>query len=238
MAARSKSIEQLRDGRLLLVAEVDDRRHAAQDASDLPRQRRAAREVGAEDLHGQVRLAARDHVVDAVADRLAEADADAGDRCDRAAASPRAAPPSGRPRPSTTSISEAFTPCTCSSFSARPVRRLVETTSGNAEQRLLDLAAERVALCERRPGRAHQADGEAALVEGRQEGAAEERHDRPAAPTSASAAAAEHERAVRERSTRSTRRVARLEPRRSHGSSLLEQPAARQQQQAQHGRHA
>ena len=36
----------------------------------------------------------------------------------------------GRPSRSTTSISDALTPCTCSSFSARPVRRLVETTSG------------------------------------------------------------------------------------------------------------
>ena len=36
------------------------------------------------------------------------------------------------PGRSTTSISEALTPWTCSSFSARPVRRLVETTSGKA----------------------------------------------------------------------------------------------------------
>ena len=38
----------------------------------------------------------------------------------------------GRPRRSTTSISAPLTPCRCSSRSARPVRRLVDTTSSKA----------------------------------------------------------------------------------------------------------
>ena len=44
-----------------------------------PRQAPQHREVGAEDLDRQVGLAARDHVVDAVADRLPEGDLGAGD---------------------------------------------------------------------------------------------------------------------------------------------------------------
>ena len=77
--------EELRDRRLLLVAEVHDVGHALQHLLDLPRQPAEDREVRPEDLHGQVRPAARDHVVDAVADRLAEVDRDSGNQADGSA---------------------------------------------------------------------------------------------------------------------------------------------------------
>ena len=79
---------------------------------------------------------------------------------------------------SRTSISAALTSCACSSSSARPVRRAVETTSGNDEQDLLDAPAEPIGLLERGPGQRDGVDGQRALVELGQERAAEER--RPA----------------------------------------------------------
>ena len=71
----------------------------------------------------------------------------------------------GRPFRSTTSISAPLTPCRCSSRSARPVRRLVDTTSGKGQQRLFDLPAEGVALGEGDSRRRSHGHRQRALVE-------------------------------------------------------------------------
>ena len=76
--------QELRHARLFLVVEIDDAVDFRQDAFDLRRQTTQHRQVRAEDLDREVRPAARDHVIDPVADRLAEADRNPGDRGDRA----------------------------------------------------------------------------------------------------------------------------------------------------------
>ena len=86
MASRSKSIEQLRHRRLLLVAEVHDARDALQErAPRSPDRPRSTARSGPKTLTARLVLLPGDHVVDAVADGLAEADADAGDRGHRPA---------------------------------------------------------------------------------------------------------------------------------------------------------
>ena len=77
---------------------------------------------------------------------------------------------------------------TCSSFSARPVRRLVETTSGNASSAFSTSRPRASPSRKRRAQRAHEANREAAFVEGRQERLAEERQDREGRPRARAAA--------------------------------------------------
>ena len=78
------------------------------------------------------------------------------------AAAPARSSARGRPvsrRP--TSISAASTPCTCSSYSARPVRRAVATTSGCASRICSTRAPDLVGLRERRARQRVRLHGEA-----------------------------------------------------------------------------
>ena len=107
-------------------------RHRVADALAEPPQRR---QVVADDLDGDVGARARQHVIDAVRDRLPDRHVRARQRREARGAAPPAAPrAAGRVSRRPTSISAASTPCTCSSSSARPVRRAVATTSGCASR--------------------------------------------------------------------------------------------------------
>ena len=91
-------------------------------------------EVVAEHLDRDIRARARQHVIDPVRDRLPDRHVGARQRRELPAQLGqqlgRGRSVSRRP----TSISAASTPCTCSSYSARPVRRAVATTSGCASR--------------------------------------------------------------------------------------------------------
>ena len=92
-------------------------------------------------------------------------------------------PSSARFSSKRTSISAELTSCACSSSSARPVRRAVETPPGDDEEDRLDAAPEPVRLFERGAREGDGAQRERALVELRQEGPAEERDERRSAPS-------------------------------------------------------
>ena len=57
---------------LLLERQVDDARHAGHDVPHVLAEAPQRREIVAEDLHGDVRARAREHVIDAVRDRLTD----------------------------------------------------------------------------------------------------------------------------------------------------------------------
>ena len=82
-----------RDVHLLLERQVDDARHAAHRLAHALAEPAQRREIVAEDLDGDVRARARQHVVDAVRDRLADRHVRA-----RAASRSRGAAPPATPR--------------------------------------------------------------------------------------------------------------------------------------------
>ena len=76
---------QLGDRRLLLVRQVDDAGHGAEDLLDPGGERPQHRQVGPENLDREIGPGPRHHVVDPVTDRLPERDGRPGDRGHRAA---------------------------------------------------------------------------------------------------------------------------------------------------------
>ena len=132
-------------------------------------------EVFAEELDGDLRPHAREHVIEPVRDGLADIERRPAARTRRARRSAMIAsllrPPSFR----STSISEEWTPSACSSSSARPVRRPTALTSGTSRMSFSAIRPDAVGLGERDAGIEQHVDGEGALIEGRQERARQQR---------------------------------------------------------------
>ena len=170
--------EELRDARLLLVREVDDARApAASSFSALADSPRRTERSGPKTL--TARLVLLPEIMWSMRWLIGwpklTLTPGSSPRPVRISASSTGL---GRPGRSTTSISEAFTPWTCSSFSARPVRRLVETTSGKARSAFSTSRPRLSPSLSGVPEGTHERDGEAALVERRQERLPQEWQDR------------------------------------------------------------
>ena len=168
-------------------------------------------EVVAEDLHGDVGARAREHVVDAVGDRLADGDGHAGD----GASSCRSAA-----RNSSLERFSIFRP-DVDLGGVDVLGVLVELGAARApgrgdhlgvgEQGLLDPAAQPVRLLERGARERHRRQGQRPLVEVGQEGPAEE-GEADACASDEHGAARQHAPSSAARTRREDRRVARLEP--------------------------
>ena len=122
-------------------------------------------------LQGDLRPHAREHVVEAVRDRLADVD---GDRQHGEPGAKIGDDLGLGPRmlaSRSTSISEECTPSACSSSSARPVRRPTALTSGTSRMRRSAIRPTRCDFGKRDARIEQHVDRERALVERRQEGA-------------------------------------------------------------------
>ena len=160
---------------LLLVGDIDralDVLHNALDGCGQPPQ---FGQIGAENLDRDIGATARQHVVDAVGDRLADDDLRAGHAGQVGAQCGEEILLAALAHLQGDLHFGAETSMACGSPSARPVRRAVATTSGMRQQDLLDHLPEPVGFFQRGARQRGGADRQRALVEVRQEGAAGER---------------------------------------------------------------
>ena len=221
---------ELRDQRLLLVRQIDEVGQRLQGGFDLPRERAQRRELGSEDLDRQVRLRARQHVVDAVADRLPERDHDTGNRRD-------GAPHLGEQlRFRTTRPQDDLHLRGVGALHVLVTFRPAGAAAGRddlreVEQGLLDGEPESVGVGEGGPRGSHHPDGQRTFIERRQEAAPEPREERHGAGEEEHRKGEDRPRATQRSVERSA--VAPLQEAQQPRFALVERAAAGEEQQAE-----
>ena len=171
---------QLRDRRLLLVRQVDDAGHGAEDLLDPGGERPQHRQVRPEDLDREIGPGPRHHVVDPVADRLPERDGRPRDRGHRAAhlGDQFVLGAAVLDRRQHHLYLGGVDPLHVLVLLGTPGAAAGRNHLGEGEERFLDLTPQPVALGERNSRRADDRNGERSLVERGQEAAAQTGHER------------------------------------------------------------